>query len=53
MFGFERLAAAGRVFERALQSNVADTTALANRMGAAIGATCQEIYARTALLVSN
>ena len=48
MFGFERLAAAGRVFEQALQSNAPDTAVLAGRMDAATAATCQEIYARTA-----
>jgi PAS domain S-box-containing protein len=47
MLGFERLAAAGRAFERAIQSGTADAPALADRMGAATEATCQEIYART------
>jgi CheY-like chemotaxis protein/HPt (histidine-containing phosphotransfer) domain-containing protein len=47
MFGFERVAAAGRAFERAIQSNAADRPALAERLGAAAEASCREIYART------
>ena len=47
MFGFKRLAAAGRAYERAIQSEAVDTPVLADRLGAAAEATCKEIYART------
>ena len=41
MLGFERVAALGRRFEHALQSNAADAPALAGALGAAIKATLQ------------
>ncbi len=47
MFGFERLAAAGRAFERGIESDAADTPALADRLDAATAATCLEILAMT------
>ena len=47
MFGFERLAVAGRAYERAIQAETVDTAVLADKLGAAAKATCKEIYART------
>lgn len=47
MFGFERLAAISRNFERAAQSGAAEAPALADALCAAIEATHQEIHATT------
>jgi len=43
MFGFERLTAIGRAFERAVQSDGPEVQALADSFAAAIEATIQEI----------
>ena len=47
MFGFERVAAAARKFEHAVQAGAADAPAMADSLGAAVEATCKEIHART------
>jgi HPt (histidine-containing phosphotransfer) domain-containing protein len=43
MFGFERLAAAGLQFERAVQIGSADTSALADALRTAIEASLREV----------
>jgi PAS domain S-box-containing protein len=52
MFGFERLAALGRRFERAVQSGGAEAPALADGLSAALKATLQAINARSAVTAS-
>ena len=47
MFGFERIAAVGRRFERAVQSEGTKASALADGLSAAIKATLHEIHDRT------
>ena len=44
MFGFERLAAAARLFEQAVEGNVPDPDGAAHRLGAAIEATLPEMH---------
>ncbi|HVC59239.1 MAG TPA: PAS domain S-box protein [Acetobacteraceae bacterium] len=46
MFGFERLAAVGLRFERAVQSGAPGVPALADALSAAVEVTLQEIHAR-------
>ena len=53
MFGFERLAAAGRAYERAIQAEAVDTQVLTDILGEAAQATCKEIYARTPGSISS
>jgi PAS domain S-box-containing protein len=47
MFGFERLTAVGRRFERAIQAGAAETPALADGLSAALQVTLQAIHDRT------
>ncbi len=47
MFGFARVASLARRFERAVETGMADVTALAGGLCAAIEATCEETHIRT------
>ena len=47
MFGFERLTAVGRRFERAVQAGAAEAPALADGLSAALEVTLQAIHDRT------
>jgi hypothetical protein len=51
MFGFERLTAVGRRFERAVQAGAAETPALATGLSAALEVTLQVIHDRTLVAV--
>jgi PAS domain S-box-containing protein len=53
MFGFERLAALGRRFERAMQTGAAETPALADGLAAALEATLPIALDRSAIAGDN